>query len=683
MLGAAVAGGFSVGVWTFQTNFTRGELDPQLAGRNDLAAYYSGVKQATNILTSPQGGARKRPGMEHVDFSGNDGRLELFSFNNEQNYLIEIASDARIKVYKNDALQVSFVTPYSSIEVIRDLDYIQSADTAIFLHEDFQPRILTREDDVTWNLDLISLNNIPQFDFNDGSSPTPTNEVQTLQFVDQTEGDRYKLSLEGILSDELVFAGDDAANEANIAQALLGLFNTGSSGIAVTTDVTLDTYRVTFSGESSSAWQLITATPIFTSLTTFKVLAVRIGVAGASRSEDEFSATRGWPRTGSFHEGRLWFGGTKSRPSTVYASRVGDFFNFDGGKGRDDEAIVVTIDTDQVNSIEAIFSNRGLQIFTSGGEFVVKDSPITPSKIAILLQSNLGSKRVRPVTIDGVTLFVQRTGKAINQFVFINEFQSNQTRSVSILSSHLIKNPHEIVASRGTARNDSNYVYIVNEDGNVTVFNTLISEDVTAFTSWETDGDIKSVAVVDNVAYFLVSRIINGVEKITIEKENDTLNMDSATIEAGLNSDTLLDIGRLEGHTVKVKADGVIMPDETVESSKITIGRVANTIEVGLEFLPILKTMPLNMQLQDGPNAASKKKILRASVNLFKSNGIIINGNRISDKTIGKNQFDAPAPQTGTRRIFLSGWSIEADITLTQDTAMPFNILSLGLEVKV
>jgi hypothetical protein len=92
--------------------------------------------------------------------------------------------------------------------------------------------------------------------------------------------------------------------------------------------------------------------------------------------------------------------------------------------------------------------------------------------------------------------------------------------------------------------------------------------------------------------------------------------------------------------------------------------------------------MPLNQNLQSGPSASSKKKILRASLQIFESNGIIVNGQRIADKTIGQNQFDAPEPQTGVRRVFLLGWSLEASITITQDTPMPMTILNVGMEVK-
>ena len=321
-------------------------------------------------------------------------------------------------------------------------------------------------------------------------------------------------------------------------------------------------------------------------------------------------------------------------------------------------------------------------MFTSGGEFFAPKSPLTPTDVSFIPQSNLGSSRIRPVTIDGVTLFAQRTGKSIIQFVFVNEFQANQSRSVSVLAPHLINAPVKLAPSRGTESTDANYVYILNNDGNMTVFNTLASEDVAGFTRWETTGDIKSVAVVDNEVNLLVERTINSSTVYQIEKENNLLNTDSAVRATGLASDTLTGLDHLEGETVKVKADGAVQLDEVVVSGSITIERTADTIEAGLEYQPIIETMPLNQNLQGGPSASSKKKILRSSVQLFESNGVIVNGERIADKTIGQDQFDAPTPQTGVRRVFLLGWSIEATITITQDTPMPMTILNIGMEVK-
>lgn len=676
--------------WTFQTNMNRGELDPQLTGRIDLAAYYNGLRTAENVLTIPQGGVKKRSGMEYLGAAEGDGRLELFSFNVEQNYLLAF-SDLKMQIFKDGVLQTNIngtgndylVTPWALAQ-LADMDYIQSADTIIIVHEDVAPYSITRTSDTTWIIAVLPLTNTPQFDFNDGLSPAAVDEVQRIDFTDPSDGDRFKIALEGVLTDEIVLSlASTVTTENAIADAIQTLPNTAGSGVSVSY-ISGKIYEITFSGASANNWDLVTGTPVYSKKTTFNIIASTIS-DGTSRAEDVWSVARGWPRTCTFHEGRLWFGGSKSRPSTIWGSNVADFFNFNGGKARDDEGIAATLDTDQVNAVNALFSNRSLQIFTSGGEFYVKESPITPENIAVSPQSNLGSKRARPVTIDGVTLFIQRTGKAINQFVFVNDFQANESRSISILSPHLIKNPSKMTVSAGTESSDANYVYMTNDDGTVTVFNTLKDEDITAFTSWKSEaasGCIKSVSVVDEEVYMLVQRLVNSVTVYYIEKENNLLNTDSAVRKTGLASATLTGLGHLEGQTVKVKADGAVQLDEVVSGGQITIGRTADIIEAGLEYKPIVRTMPLNIPLPNGPNAASKKRIGRVAINMYESNGVIVNGNVLADKTIGQDQFDAPSPQTEFKRLHLLGWSLEADLTITQDAPMPFQILSIGLEVK-
>jgi hypothetical protein len=664
-------------VYNIQSNFNRGELDPRLVGRIDIQPYYNGLFEATNVLTIPQGGVKKRPGMEFIYNLPTVGRLEQFSFSTEQNYLLAF-TDLRMYIFKDGVLQTNIngsgndyaTTPWSGSEV-SDFDFIQSADTGIVVHPDEAPRTIVRTSDTDWTISTITFEAIPQYNYDDASSPTPTSEIQEIIFTNVSEGDRYKLSLNGILTEEIVYAqvgaGGATSNENAIRDALLALPITGSSGVAVSQTATApDTYDITLSGDSADDWDLITAAPVLVKQTSFQVNTTETQ-AGSSKSEDVWSATRGWPTTCTFHEARLYFGGSKSRPNTVWGSRVNEFFNFDAGIGRDDESIDVTLDTDQVNAIQAIYSNRALQVFTTGAEFYAPQTigqPLTPENITISPQTNLGSKRIRPVTIDGVTLFVQKSGKSINQYVFLNDLQANETRSVSILSPQRINNPTKLAASRGTGEDDANYVYIVNSGGNMTVFNTLLTEEVAAF------------------IYTVTERTIDGGTEFHLDVENRDLNTDAA-VTGSLSSTTISGLDHLEGKTVKVKINGAVQLDEVVSGGQITVETDSGTYEVGLNYNPKIVTMPLNVPTQKGPNWARKKKISRCGVQTYESNGVIVNGQRIADKTIGLNQFDAPEPQTELNRIHLLGWDLQAQITITQDTPMNWQILSLALEVAV
>ena len=672
-------------VWQLQSSFNRGELDPRLVGRKDLQAYYAGAKKATNVVTQVQGGIRRRNGTVHIA-SGAEGRIFNFSFSTEVNYCL-LFEDSKIFIFKDGVLQTNIngsgddflPSPYSLAQ-IKDLDYIQSADTGLLFEGDTPPQLLARTSDTDWSITPVVFQNIPQFDFNDGLSPAPTSEIQRLTFGASNFGDRYKLSLEGILTDEIVFGNDDATNITNITNALVALPNTAGEGTIVVTSVASPTtFDVEFRNGSARPWDLLTATPIFTKSTSFEVTVTR-QQTGVSRQEDVWSNTRGWPRTATFHEARLWLGGTAGRPSTLWGSKVNFFFDFNSGQARDDEGIDVTLDTDQVNAINALFSNRTLQVFTTGGEFSVDQSPITPTNVAVLPQTNFGAKKVRPVTIDGVTLYIQRTGKAVRSFFFVDETKAFTSGSTSVLASHLIVDPIEMTASRGTNQIDANYVYIVNTDGTMAVYNTLLAEDVNGFTQWVTDGDIVSAAVVDDLLYTLVKRVTQGIEYYSLEFENPFITTDSSVTQIATN--TLTGLDHLEGEKIDVVADGAYQGKFVVTGGQVTIDRAAVFIYGGLNYTPVVETMPLNIPLQNGPNAALPKRIVRAALELYESNSVLVNGERIANKTLGVNVFEPPEPVTGLKETYLLGWDIESTLTITQEEPMPMNILAAYLEVS-
>ena len=680
-------------VWTIQSNFTSGELDPKLLGRTDLSVYYNAARQARNVTPIVQGGLTRRDGTEYVDehTSPTVDRLFSFQFSTEEEYLLGFA-DLRMYIYKDGTdLQTNIngsgndylTIPYTAAQ-IPDLDIVQSADTIIIVHPDWAPRTIVRTSDTDWTIASANLTNIPQFDFDDAVSPTPVSEVQTLTFANQNTSDRYKLGLEGILTEEIVFSSDQDTNAENIRLALQDLPNTANSGISVVAN-SLTEYEVTFAGSSADDWDLLVGTPTNSQLTSFNITVVE-DTAGTSRAEDVWSILRGWPQTVTFHEGRLYFGGSSSRPSTLWGSRVNDFFNFDAGRARDDEGIDVTLDTDQVNAIQGIFSNRSLQIFTTGQEFYIPASPVTPGNVAVIPQTNFGAKKIRPITIDGRTIYIQRTGKAVREFVqssdVTNIYNSN---SISLLASHIVFNPSRMAASRGSDEVDANYAYFVNSDGTLLVYNVLGAEAIIGFTLWDIDGyTFEDVAVVNDDLFGLVSS--NGTTYII---RFDSSNVSDMGVKAATPANGIFTgLDHLNGQTVDIIGDGAFEGTAVVSGGQVTVDSDKTETEVGLRFTPLIETMPLNIPLQNGPNFSEPKKINRVTVDFFESLGIIVSNSvgqraRIADKTMGVDVFDNPTPQTGRKDIWLLGWDNVATITLTQEEPVPMTVLSVAVEVGV
>ena len=201
-----------------------------------------------------------------------------------------------------------------------------------------------------------------------------------------------------------------------------------------------------------------------------------------SGAEAVWSATRGWPKTAAFFQQRLWFGGSAQRPQTLWGSVVADYYNFNVSSGGDDDAIDVTLDTNQINGIVALMPARHLQLFTTGGEFYISSSPITPGNIAIKNHPRYGSSTTPPVNVDGATLFIDFGKSSVREFLFSWDEDAYTSNSATLLASHLITTPVDMDARRGTATEDANYVYVVNSDGTMAVFNTLRAQQVAGWT---------------------------------------------------------------------------------------------------------------------------------------------------------------------------------------------------------
>lgn len=52
---------------TVQQRFTQGEIDPAMLARDDIDQYYGGLSAGKDIFTLPQGGFKRRPGLQHID----------------------------------------------------------------------------------------------------------------------------------------------------------------------------------------------------------------------------------------------------------------------------------------------------------------------------------------------------------------------------------------------------------------------------------------------------------------------------------------------------------------------------------------------------------------------------------------------------------------------------------------
>ena len=419
-------------VHPFQTNFTAGELTPKLAGQVDFKKYSNGVETLENMTVFPQGGVSRRNGSRfvcEVKDSTAITRLISFEFNITQAYVLEFGNNY-IRFLKdngqitetaktitaitkaNPAVVTSnghnfsngddvwiagvvgmtrlngrrfvvastatntfaltgedstsydayssggtasktyeIATTYTSAE-LSELQFTQSADVMYIVHPNHPPAKLSRTAHTTWTLDDVAFQVGPFLDKNTTATTLTTSAT--------TVGTGRTLT----------------------ASAITGI-NSGTG--FQTTDVG----RLVKLGDG---WGEITARTS-TTVVTWTITVAATGSGAAVWSLGAWSATTGYPRTVSFFEQRLVFGGSSSYPQTIWASESGLYEEFDVGDGSAADAFIYTIAANKVNVIRWLAPARDLIVGTVGGEFKVgrpAGEPLKPDNVNIAQQTTYG-----------------------------------------------------------------------------------------------------------------------------------------------------------------------------------------------------------------------------------------------------------------------------------------------------
>ena len=622
-------------------------------------------------------------------------KLKDFSVSSDRQYLLAI-SDENCRIY-NKATQAHVAdvkTPYLSSECL-DVRDAQTEQVMLMFHENHPTqRLINLGTDTDWTLDDAPFTNVPQYDFNDSLSPTPTSDVQVMTFTGFVAGDTFQIDIEGVLSKNITFAGDAtaaerSASEENIRKNIQDMPVVGDTGVSVSRTGAL-AYTITISGESTKAFKLFSG--FHTEGTGAKTIAFTHSVTGVPRKEDVWSATRGYPKTGCFYAGRLILGGTRDKRQSLFASKAGLYFNFELDEGDPNDAIFITISTRTFTDIVDVYPGRVLQIFTTGGELVDKSEKFTPAEVGVALQTSYGSRNLETKEIDGATLFADRNGKSIKAFVFSDVEQAYVAQDISVLAPALINKPVDIGVLGGTSSDNANWVFIVNNDGQGAILNTLRSQDINAFTKWTTTGFLTNVAVVDDELYMVNKRTVGGVESYFIERWNFDHLLDNSLIQTNVAPlTTLSNLDHLEGETVSVVADGSVLPDRVVSGGQITLTEAESAhtqIEVGIKFVPTIKPLPVVSNPGSGSNQMRLKKVIRMNLMVENTGGAYIDGDPIPVRSFGAagdSPLDSPpASYTGIiDDVFPNyGWSrLQAPVISFPDPT-PFTILSIEYEVE-
>lgn len=635
---------------TPQTNFGRGELDQGLTSRKDIAAYMSGAQRLRNWSFRPQGGLRQRPGFRfRYDMGTADATFASFVFSDSQRYLFGFIN-ASLKVFNESGTLLATVAGPWTTAMLPTLYVAQAADTMIVVHDDLVTQRIVR---------------IGASTFTVGNFAYETDSTGVI-----VKQPYYKHA------DDAITMTPSATTGAITLTLSAAHWVAAHNGLKVR----YKGKQLTITGYTSATVVNATVNETLPGVT-----------ADVDWEEPAFSTIYGYPRTVTFHNNRLIFGGAKSIPDGFFASRVGGYFNFDVGTGLDAEAISHAIGSEKLNEIRGMVSGRHLQIFTSDGPYYIPESqtrPMTPGNVAFLKQTPFGSAVLRPVEFDGAALFVQKNSNVVREFLYNDTEAAYSGDSVSLLSGQGINAPKRLEVIFGGTDQPDYFALLLNGDGTLGQFQSVRSEQIAGWAFWSTTGTILQICAVENLLFALVQRSINSVTKYYLESLEWAAGWEldcAMQVTLGSPGTAFTGFTHLASQLVHVMSGNAYLGTYTVSAGGvITLTEAATTIVAGLAYTVELKPMNVDVELRNGPATHLPKKIVSVTLDLADVTSLAVNGDRLWLRSVGEDLNLPPTPFAGRKRIWpQTGWAIDQTVSITMPEPGRATIKGLIAEVEV
>ena len=411
--------------------------------------------------------------------------------------------------------------------------------------------------------------------------------------------------------------------------------------------------------------------------------------ASSNWSEQSFSALRGYPSAIAFHENRLVFAGTPSQPDSIWMSKSAKYYNFDVGDAEDNDSIQITASLGEINEIRHLVSNRDLQIFTSTSEMYIpsfQNKPLTPITTTIKRQTPFGSKHVKPQIMDGSTVFVQKGGRIIREYLFTEGEQAYTASPISTLSEHLIKSPVEMNILYGALDRAENYIFSINEDGSMAVFNSNRAEKRAGWVEFTSQGAfISSITIDDRVFVILQIESTSATTpiKYVLCEFSNLYNTDAGKIYSGSNGVFNVSADFANGVVLNVVNGNNYIGEFTVASGNIDVSSVStlNSAEIGFKYNVNLITNPIDIVAQNGPVTGDPRGISSVVVDLNTTLSANVNGTNLLVTNVTNDLSLQQQAFTGKKEFKLLGYSRDPKITISQSAPLPLQINGLIAEL--
>jgi len=390
------------------------------------------------------------------------------------------------------------------------------------------------------------------------------------------------------------------------------------------------------------------------------------------------------PRTVTFFQGRLWFGGTPTSLATFWGSRSNSYFDFTSGTLATDAITRTIAKRGGIRWMHGSVKNlligtESQELVISGGNLVI----MTPDNTDYESQSAFGSLPIQPASLGNQVTFVSADGRKI--FTMGYRFEENGwiATDLAFAAEDMTRDK---IAVMTYAQNPESILYFLTGQGQLLGCSYDRGNKIVGWHLHPSQVTFRSIAAVK----FLGTDIIWGAWKIdrsgssivqigTMFSAPGAVFQDAYLRVTSLSATNLFTgFTHLRGKTVQVLADGAIHPDVTVTSAgEIFLQLPAKEVIAGFSNVARLVTMPVEPGQSPQGSETLYKRFNKAYVSVLSSSRPKINGVRPPDRT--------PSTPMDTREPFFSGnlfsvtlgWDQIETIEVLEDLPLPLIVAGI------
>lgn len=278
------------------------------------------------------------------------------------------------------------------------------------------------------------------------------------------------------------------------------------------------------------------------------------------------------------------------------------------------EIEAVTTDADRIKHMIAL---QSLILMTGSAELRVytqNSDSLTPSSIAVKVQSYIGSNDVQPLVVNSTIVFAGNRGGHIYGMIYTYSADGYKSSDISIRAPHLFD--EKTIVDMALSKAPTQIVWAVSSNGDLLACTFYLDQNLCAWTRIITDGHFERCATITEGNEDRLYVVVNRDGKRYIERMSNQIISSNPTkhryLDCYLNNvfpqptKSVSGLSYLEGKTVGVFVDGKPQSNKVVRNGSITLDTAGYDVTVGLPYLCKLKTLPITAQTTNQLQGTSK-----------------------------------------------------------------------------